>query len=363
MNTFGSHLTLTTFGESHGPAMGGVIDGFPSGFHIDFDKLAAEVAKRRPGSSPLVTARKEPDTPEFLSGISPEGVTLGSPIGFIVRNADHHSADYDGMKDIYRPSHADYTYVARYGIRDHRGGGRSSARETVNWVVAGALAEQWLESMGITIDAVLSQVGPLTAGDLFDGLMTSPSRPFELCVNPDLKLAMDEFVAETKRKGDSVGGRVSCLVTGIPAGLGDPVADKLHAHLARAMMSINAAKGFEFGLGFRAASALGSDVNDLFVENPADLSSPLTSTNYSGGIQGGISNGMPVFFSVAFKPTPTLMKPQATVDTSGRSATLNPAGRHDPCVAVRAVPVVKAMTALVIADFMVADAMRCNSRP
>lgn len=350
MNTFGKHLTLTTFGESHGPAMGGVIDGFPAGFKVDFDLLYEEVAKRRPGQSALVTARNEKDRPEFLSGISPEGVTLGTPIGFIVRNADHHSSDYDEMAKVYRPNHADYTYIQRYGIRDHRGGGRSSARETVNWVVAGALAQQWLASKGITVQTALTQVGPVTAGNIFDSLMTNPELPFELKVNTDLQLAMQEMVMEAKKAGDSVGGRVSCLITGIPAGVGSPVAEKLHASLAAAMMSINAAKGFEYGLGFAAASAKGSETADTFL--PADHEgAPLkTATNYSGGIQGGISNGMPIFFSVAFKPTPTLMKPLPTVTTDGKATVLNPAGRHDPCVAVRAVHVVKAMAALVIAD-------------
>ncbi len=353
MNTFGKHLTLTTFGESHGPAMGGVIDGFPSGFKIDFDALYKEVAKRRPGASPLVTARNEKDMPEFLSGISPEGVTLGTPIGFIVRNADHHSSDYDEMARVFRPNHADYTYIKKYGIRDHRGGGRSSARETVNWVVAGALAMQWLETKGIRIEAVLSQVGAVTAGDIFDGLMTNPEKPFSLEVNTDLLLAMEEEVKLAKKSGDSVGGRVSCLITGMPAGIGAPVADKLHAALAGAMMSINAAKGFEYGLGFRAPSSRGSETADRFMP-ASEPGKPLrTVTDFSGGIQGGISNGMPIFFSVAFKPTPTLMMPLETVNTSGEATVLQPAGRHDPCVAVRAVPVVKAMTALVIADFMV----------
>lgn len=353
MNTFGRNLTLTTFGESHGPAMGGIIDGFPPGFKIDFDSLLKEIAKRRPGSSVLVTARNETDTPEFLSGISPDGVTLGTPIGFIVRNSDHHSSDYDEMAKVYRPNHADYTYIKRYGIRDHRGGGRSSARETVNWVVAGALAAQWLATKGITIQTALTQVGGITAGDIFDGLMTKPNEPYSLEVNPDLTLAMEEVVKEAKKAGDSVGGRVSCLITGLPAGIGNPVADKLHASLAAAMMSINAAKGFEYGLGFKAASSYGSRTADSFLASE-DKSEPLkTATNFSGGIQGGISNGMPVFFSVAFKPTPTLLKPIDTVNTDGEATVLNPAGRHDPCVAVRAVHVVKAMAALVIADYLV----------
>lgn len=357
MNTFGKHITLTTFGESHGPAMGGVIDGFPAGFKVDFDLLNAEVAKRRPGASVFVTARNEKDMPEFLSGFSPDGITLGTPIGFIVRNADHHSSDYDEMARVYRPNHADYTYIKRYGIRDHRGGGRSSARETVNWVVAGALASQWLAYKGIEVQTALTQVGPITAGDIFDSLMTDPAKPFILEVDPQLRLAMEEMVKETKKAGDSVGGRVGCLITGVPAGIGSPVAEKLHANLAAAMMSINAAKGFEYGLGFRAANAKGSDTADTFLAAQYPGAPLTTSTDYSGGIQGGISNGMPIFFSVAFKPTPTLMKPQPTVDTEGNATVLNPAGRHDPCVAVRAVHVVKAMAALVIADALAGSAL------
>lgn len=352
MNTFGKYLTLTTFGESHGPAMGGVIDGFPAGFKVDFGKLREEVAKRRPGSSPLVTARNESDSPEFLSGISEEGLTLGTPIGFIVRNSDQRSKDYSEMARVYRPNHADYTYDKRYGLRDPRGGGRASARETVNWVVAGALASQWLEFKGITVQAVLSQVGLVTAGDLADGLMTSPESHTTLEVNPNLQLSMQEVVAQAKKSGDSVGGKVSCLITGVPAGIGSPVAGKLHAALASAMMSINAVKGFEYGLGFKSPFSYGSETADTFL--PAEPGAPLkTATNYSGGIQGGISNGMPIFFSVAFKPTPTLMKPVETVDTSGKATVLSPAGRHDPCVAVRGVHVVKAMAALTIADFMI----------
>lgn len=352
MNTFGKILTLTTFGESHGPAMGGVIDGFPAGFKVDFDLLYKEVAKRRPGSSALVTARNETDKPEFLSGFSVDGVTLGTPIGFIVRNSDHRSNDYDEMAKVYRPNHADYAYIKRYGIRDPRGGGRSSARETVNWVVAGALASQWLATKGIEIQTALTQVGPIDAGDIFDSLITNPELPFKLEVNADLKLAMEEQVMLTKKSGDSIGGRVSGLITGVPAGIGGPVADKLHSALGSAMLSINAVKGFEYGIGFKAVHSKGSETVDIFkpTESPGD---PLkTLTNYSGGIQGGISNGMPIYFSVAFKPTPTLMKSLDTVDTFGKPAVLNPAGRHDPCVAVRGVHVVKAMAALVVADFL-----------
>lgn len=352
MNTFGKNLTLTTFGESHGPAMGGVIDGFPAGLKIDFDLLYEEVAKRRPGSSSLVTARNESDRPEFLSGISTDGITLGTPIGFIVRNTDHKSKDYDEMSKVYRPNHADYTYIARYGLRDPRGGGRSSARETVNWVVAGALASQWLATKNIEVQSVLSQVGPISAGDIFDSLITNPEQPFQLEVNESIRLAMQEQIVIAKKAGDSIGGKVSGLITGIPTGIGNPVAEKLHAALGSAMLSINAAKGFEYGLGFRAPSARGSETYDRFLP-PAYPDGPIkTATNYSGGIQGGISNGMPIYFSVAFKPTPTIMQPLETVDTQGHEVVLKPAGRHDPCVAVRAVPVVKAMASLVIADFM-----------
>ena len=355
MNTFGRHLTLTTFGESHGPAMGGVIDGFPSGYKIDFDQLYKEIAKRRPGSSVMVTARNEADIPEFLSGISPEGITLGTPIGFIVRNTDQHSKDYDEMSKLYRPNHADYTYTKKYGLRDARGGGRSSARETVNWVVAGALALQWLNSKGIEIQTALTQVGSIEVGDVFEQLILHPDRPFNLDVDPNLKLAMEQEVLMAKKQGDSIGGRVSAVVTGLPVGLGSPVADKLHARLGGAMLSINAAKGFEYGQGFKAAFSKGSETADIFLPSSSSTVPLKTVTNYSGGIQGGISNGMPVFFSVAFKPTPTLMKPLMTVDQDGNATELKPAGRHDPCVAVRAVHVVKSMTALVIADFMLGD--------
>lgn len=350
MNTFGKRLTLTTFGESHGPAMGGVIDGFPAGYKIDFDSLYKEIAKRRPGSSALVTARNEQDVPEFLSGISPEGITLGTPIGFIVRNFDHHSKDYDEMALKYRPNHADYTYIKKYGIRDARGGGRSSARETVNWVVAGALAAQWLLSKGIEIQTALTQVGPIEAADIFEDFMKHPERALILEVDSSLKLAMEQEVLTAKKNGDSIGGKVSTVVTGLPAGLGGPVADKLHARLGAAMLSINAVKGFEYGLGFRSSYSRGSETADTFLPSEDPAEDLKTATNFSGGIQGGISNGMPVFFSVAFKPTPTLMKPLKTVDVNGKETTLNPAGRHDPCVAVRGVHVVKAMTALVIAD-------------
>ncbi|MBD5356704.1 MAG: chorismate synthase [Bacteroides sp.] len=352
MNTFGNNLRLTTFGESHGVAMGGIIDGFPPGFKIDFDSLYREIAKRRPGSSALVTARKETDKPEFLSGISPEGVTLGTPIGFIVRNSDHRSADYEEMRHIYRPNHADYTYMQRYGIRDHRGGGRASARETVNWVVAGALTAQWLESKGVSITAQLTGAGSTDFSHIIiDQLMKCSQSETSLTLSEDCQKMIDDKIMEAKKDGNSIGGIVTCVIEGVPVGLGNPIFGKLHASLSAAMMTINAAKGFEYGLGFSAASANGYEYADRFVASDNGL--PLkTATNYSGGIQGGISNGMPIYFNVAFKPTPTIMIPQPTVDDCGNPAMLRAHGRHDPCVAVRAVPVVKAMAALVIADFM-----------
>lgn len=353
MNTFGQNLRLTTFGESHGKAMGGIIDGFPSGFKIDFDALYEEISKRRPGSSKLVTARNEADIPEFLSGLSPEGITYGTPIGFIVRNTDTKSSDYDNLKNVFRPNHADYTYLKRYGLRDHRGGGRSSARETLNWVIGGAMANQLLESKGIKIQVEITQIGDLGDDSFYKDLLKSSSRFPVLSLSEEFKEKIFSKVEETKRKGDSIGGRITALVTGLGAGIGNPVADKLHSRLAFAMMSINAAKGFEYGIGFNAVSSFGSEIKDEFV--PGEIKKGLeTLTNYSGGIQGGISNGMPILFNVAFKPTPTLLiGNQKTVDIHGNPIDLNTRGRHDPCVAIRAVPVVKAMTALVIADFMV----------
>lgn len=351
MNIFGKNLTLTTFGESHGKAMGGVIDGFPAGLKIDFERLYRDVAKRRPGSSITVTSRREDDKPEFLSGFNQEGISLGTPIGFIVRNNDQRSSDYDEMSRLFRPNHADYTYIRKYGITESRGGGRSSARETVNWVVAGSLVAQWLETLGISVEAALTQVGAIKVENVFKQLMEHPELPYTLNVDDKIKARMDELIVETKKTGNSVGGRVSCVITGVPSGIGGPVADKLHASLASAMMSINAAKGFEYGIGFEAAASFGLQTADGFLPND-DLSMIHTSTNYSGGIQGGISNGMPIYFNVAFKPTPTVMTPLDTIDIDGRPAVLKVAGRHDPCVAVRAVYVVKAMAELVIADHL-----------
>lgn len=354
MNTFGRNLRLTTFGESHGPAVGGIIDGFPSGFKIDFKKLQEEIDKRKPGSSLLVTQRKESDIPEFLSGISEDGITLGTPIGYIIRNKDQRSRDYDDMARVFRPNHADYVYQKKYGIRDFRGGGRSSARETVNWVVAGALAEQWLLSThNIHLKAILTNVGGLNS-EVFDRIKSSLIKnPLDISafdIPSDYKDEMSEAILNAKQKGDSLSGVASCLITGVNPGLGEPVFQKLHARLAEAMMSINAAKGFEYGIGWDTLNYTGIEQRDIFYKTTDEKI--LTRTNFSGGIQGGISNGMPIFFNVVFKPTPTVMQETPTLDESGNDISLKLKGRHDPCVAVRAVPVVKAMAALVIADLL-----------
>lgn len=332
MNTFGKNLRLTTFGESHGPAIGGVIDGFPPGLKIDFSLIEAEMAARRPGR-PGVSPRREPDIPEFLSGISPEGISLGTPIAFIIRNKDCRSQDYDTLKDTYRPNHADFTCQVRYGIRDHRGGGRSSARETACRVVAGAFARMILNKYGVQVESFLTGVGETSESEILEKFSANPSLAFSYCPSDSLVSAMNEEIEKASKAGDSVGGLVTGIVLNLPAGVGNPVYGKLNAMLAEAMMGINAAKGFEIGYGFNLAGCQGSKVRDNFVYEGEKIS---TETNYSGGIQGGISNGMPIFFNVAFKPTPSFGIP----------------GRHDPCVAVRAVPVVKAMTALVIADFL-----------
>ena len=327
MNTFGERLRLTTFGESHGQAIGGVIDGFPSGIKVDFELIGRRMAERRPGQ-PGSSPRNEDDQPEFLSGISPAGISLGTPIGFIIPNKDTRSSDYDKLSESFRPNHADFTYHAKYGIRDHRGGGRASARETACRVVAGALAEQLLRDRGITISVRLIQVGD-TTGDI-DTLMAE--------------------IEKVRLEKDSIGGIVECCVSGIPAGLGEPIYDKLTARLAYAMMGINAAKGFSIGDGFEMASKKGSQVIDEFyLDKKGNFR---TRTNHNGGVLGGISTGMPVVFTVAFKPTPTIGKPLPLISEEGEVSNMILTGRHDPCVALRAVPVVRAMAALVIADFI-----------
>lgn len=347
-STFGTLLRLTTFGESHGRAIGGILDGFPSNFELNPSKLAAFVAKRKPGQSKLVTQRNETDTVDFLSGIF-ENKTLGTPIAFAVFNEDAKSKDYAHNTDVYRPSHADYTFDAKYGIRDHRGGGRSSARETVARVIAGGLAKQYLSSLGIEIQAYVDQVGEIkmspTKGlsQLFseESIEANPVR----CPDAHLATAMEELILATRKKGDSIGGGIACRIVGVPAGLGEPVFDKLSAVLGQAMLSINAVKGFEIGSGFAGISLNGSVHNDLFEPDFR------TSSNHSGGIQGGISNGMPIDFRVAFKPVATIMMDQQTVNSKGEAATISGKGRHDPCVVPRAVPIVEAMAALVVLDF------------
>lgn len=334
MNTFGNIYTLTTFGESHGPALGGVIDGIPSGFAIDTDAVRQEMARRRPGQSQLVTARNEADEIEFLSGIM-DGVTLGTPIGFVIRNTQQHSADYDEMQHIYRPGHADYTYSFKYGIRDWRGGGRASARETAARVVAGALAKQILATIGITISGRLASVGGVP--NIAKG-------------KDELSADVQNVIATAKSAGDSVGGIVECVVSGVPAGLGEPHAGKLQALLASAMMSIPAAKGFEYGMGFAGGERHGTEVVDNWIPDAADVRGIRAAANHSGGIQGGISNGEDIDFRVAFKPTATLLRDVQTVNDEHNSTVLHARGRHDPCVAVRAVPVVEAMAAMTILD-------------
>lgn len=343
-STFGTIFRLSTFGESHGVAMGGVIDGVPAGFPVDLETIQHELDRRRPGQSAIVTQRKESDTVEFLSGIY-EGKTTGTPIGFLIRNEEHRSGDYERLKGIFRPSHADFTYTEKYGIRDPRGGGRSSARETVCRVVAGALARQMLTKQGVVIDAFVDQVGNIRwegewSADLRNVRESNPVRV------PDAATAeqMEELIREVRKDGDTIGGCIRCVVTGVPAGWGEPVFDKLHAELGKAMLSINAVKGFTIGSGFDAVTMRGSEHNDVFT---ADKS---TKTNHSGGIQGGISNGMPIDFRVAFKPVATVMKEQKTIDTEGNEVAFSGEGRHDPCVVPRAVPIVEAMAALVLFD-------------
>lgn len=348
MNTFGQIYRLTSFGESHGPAVGGVIDGMPAGVTIDLDAVQHELDRRRPGQSDIVTARRESDRVEILSGVF-EGRTLGTPIGFIVRNSDCHSDDYENLRHIYRPSHADYTYDIKYGLRDHRGGGRSSARETVARVVSGAFARQALAGLGVSIQAYTSAVGTVTLDVPADRLDLSLTESNAVrCPDPATAAEMERLIKAVKAEGDTVGGIVTCVIDGVPAGLGEPVFGKLHARLAEAMMSINAAKGFDFGMGFDGAAMRGSEVNDIF--EPTDDGRITTRTNHSGGIQGGISNGSRITMRVAFKPVATLLRETETVDDEGRKTVLKMRGRHDPCVVPRAVPIVEAMAAMTILD-------------
>ena len=355
MNTFGKNLTLTTFGESHGIAIGGVIDGFPSDFPIDFDLIEEEMAARRPGG-PHASKRSEPDKVEFLSGISADGYSLGTPIAFLIRNRDNRSSDYDRLADCYRPNHADYTYQMKYGIRDHRGGGRASARETACRVVGGALAQMILKTNGITVKAFLTAVGKTADADILERLSLHPELADDYSPSDKFRMSLLEEIENVRMKKDSVGGIVTCIIQNLPAGLGDPIYDKFSARLAEAMISINAAKGFEIGYGMKLARSRGSEVMDLFESESVGPSG--TVTNFSGGIQGGISNGMPVFFNVAFKPTPTIGQPIPLLDDEGCIRTEVIPGRHDPCVALRAVPVVKAMAAHTVADFLLAPKLK-----
>jgi chorismate synthase len=348
MNTFGNIFRLTSFGESHGVAVGGVIDGCPAGFELDFQEIQRELDRRKPGQSRITTPRKEDDEVQFLSGIY-EGKTTGTPIGFVVWNKNQHSSDYDNMKQVYRPSHADYAYQMKYGIRDPRGGGRSSARETISRCVAGAVAKQILAKKGIGIKAYTSQVGAIRLEGSYadydlDRVEDNPVR----CPDPQKAREMEEQIAKVKAEGDTIGGVITGVIKGVPVGLGEPVFGKLHAALGDAMLSINAAKGFEYGDGFDAALYRGSERNDRFFNDNGKIN---VRTNHSGGIQGGISNGQDIYFRVAFKSVATLLMEQETVDVDGNDAVLKAKGRHDPCVLPRAVPIVEAMAAMTILDY------------
>ena len=346
-NTFGNLFTLTSFGESHGAAIGGVVDGMPAGIPIDLDFIQHELSRRRPGQSRITTQRKEADQVELLSGIF-EGQSTGAPIGFIVRNTNQHSNDYDNMRELFRPSHADYTYFVKYGLRDHRGGGRSSARITISRCVGGALAKLALRNLGITVQGYVSQVGNITLDNDYHHYDLNQTESNAVrCPDVEKAKAMEDLIMEVKNQGDTIGGVITCVVKGCPTGLGEPEFGKLNAQLGAAMLGINAVKGFEIGDGFDIVNHRGSEVNDLFVNDNGRIS---TTTNHSGGIQGGISNGQDIWFRVAFKPVATLLMEQPTVDLQGNPTTINVRGRHDPCVVPRAVPIVEAMAAMVILD-------------
>jgi chorismate synthase len=340
-NSFGKYLKLTTYGESHGVAIGGILDGVPPGIQLDLEKIQLELDRRKPGQSAIVTQRKESDIVRFKSGIF-EGVTTGLPIGFEIQNTDNKSKDYGHIKDVYRPNHADYTYDQKYGQRDHRGGGRSSARETASWVVAGAIAKQILKEVQFV--AYTHAVGHLELKDEdiidFDLRESNPVR----CPNTQMASEMEAYIKQIRKEGDTIGGIVKCVISNVPKNLGDPIFEKLHANLGKAMMTINAVKGFDYGSGFDGITMKGSQHNDLFNTDGS------TKTNHSGGIQGGISNGMDIQFRVAFKPVATLMQKQKTIDKHAQEVEMQGKGRHDPCVVPRAIPVVEAMAALVLAD-------------
>ena len=342
-NTFGTLFKVMTFGESHGVAIGGVLDGCPAGIQLDLEAIQTDLDRRKPGQSAIVTQRKEPDSVEFYSGIF-EGKTTGTPIGFAIHNTNQKSHDYSHIKDSYRPSHADYVYDQKYGFRDYRGGGRSSARETASRVVAGAIAKQFLKD--IKINAYVSQVGDLALNTDYKDLDFSLIESNDVrCPDPEMALKMENYIKEIRKEGDTVGGIITCVVQNVPIGLGEPAFDKLHAELGKAMLSINAVKGFEYGSGFEGVKMKGSAHNDQFNQDGT------TKTNHSGGVQGGISNGMDIYFNVAFKPVATVIQGYETIDKEGNMVKTQGKGRHDPCVVPRAVPIVEAMAALVLADY------------
>jgi chorismate synthase len=348
-NTFGQLFRITTFGESHGAAIGVVIDGCPSGIEIDLEQIQQELNRRKPGQSAITSARKESDEFEILSGIF-EGKTLGTPIGIIIRNEDAKSKDYEYLKDTYRPSHADYTYEQKYGIRDYRGGGRSSARETVARVAAGAIAKQILASKGIQINAFVNQVGNIKLEKHYSELnFQNIESNIVRCPDETTAQQMIQAIEEVKKQGDTLGGTIQCVIQNTPIGLGEPVFDKLHAVLAHAMLSINAAHGFEYGSGFAGASKKGSENNDEWENVDGKIR---TKTNHAGGILGGIATGEDIYFNVAFKPIATILKQQQSINSKGEEITFQNEGRHDPCVLPRAVPIIEAMAALVLVDFL-----------
>ncbi|MBL7921747.1 MAG: chorismate synthase [Bacteroidia bacterium] len=363
-NSFGTLFKLSTFGESHGVAIGGTIDGCPAGLKIDLDFIQRELNRRKPGQSHITTQRKEDDAVEFLSGIF-EGVTTGTPIGFIIKNKDQKPKDYSHLKDTYRPSHADLTYEEKFGIRDYRGGGRSSARETACRIVAGAIAKLVLKQKNITVNAFVKQVGEIKLNKTFDQLdISKTENSIVRCPDESTSEKMIAYIEDIKKQGDTVGGVIQCVIQNTPIGLGEPVFDKLHAVLGHAMLSINAVKGFEIGSGFDSVNFKGSELNDVFYSDASTSSASdgnnkiKTKTNNSGGIQGGISNGMPIYFNVAFKPVATILQKQNSVNNKGEEISLEGKGRHDPCVLPRAVPIVESMAALVLVDFLLLA--RCN---
>jgi chorismate synthase len=366
-NTFGTLFRLTTFGESHGVAIGGILDGCPAGLDIDLEFINSELQRRKPGQSHITTQRKEEDEVKFLSGIF-EGKSTGHPIGFTIENTNQKSNDYEHIKDTFRPSHADFTYQQKYGIRDYRGGGRSSARETACRIVGGAIAKLYLKHLNISIQAYVSQVGQIKLNKSYKELdLTKTEESIIRCPETSTSEKMITYIESIRKQGDTVGGIVSCVIKGTPVGLGEPVFDKLHADLGKAMLSINAVKGFEYGEGFNSINFKGSELNDIFVPSPSPLETErfddpdktITNhqrvgvrSNHSGGIQGGISNGEDIYFNVAFKPVATIMQDQQSVDKNGNETIVKGKGRHDPCVLPRAVPIIESMAALVLADFV-----------